>query len=304
MLLRRFVRTAAAVTATVALLVVLFRQFEGDPADTTGPVLAGALAAWWFVAGPPARAAASSGRMIEVAAWAARGAGLAGAAVYYASQGLDRARPDPVLAAFAVGLIGARVLQTVARRRGTGATNPLFPGGRRRALLIARWVGYVLLAVFARYVGLLAAVVLFWVPTRVHGWPVVPLAVLWAVVVGIGFGMIQVFSLRRSRVTYSHAYSAGLGVTHTTEDWQEQELLGPPVRTGLAPLLQARQVVGGWQSASSGYGSWGSTNTTTWADGWWQVRLVQFPPAYVPFWIDRPIRSLFDRRKRLDDGGE
>jgi hypothetical protein len=115
MLARRALFSLAALITAVALLVLLYQQFARERAAWPALVLSGALLVWWFTGQWPGRDAA-------VAAWAARGLLLAAAAAYYGMVGPDRPRLDPVMAAFAAGLITAGVLQRPDRG---------FPRGRR-----------------------------------------------------------------------------------------------------------------------------------------------------------------------------
>jgi hypothetical protein len=299
MLIRRALFSLAALTAAVALLVLLYGQFARAQAVWPGLVLSGALLVWWFTGRWPARGAATG--------WVARGLLLAAAAAYYGTVEPDRPRLDLVLAAFAIGLIAA------------GVPDRGLPRGRRLVLSIA----YVMAALTGRYLGYWLALALFWMPVRVlelfrdwwtAGWLVYPAAalvwLLWAVVVGIGLGILQRYDVRRRRVIHGQSYTygsppplMGMGMgsysytthTDTYEQSTEEELTRPPLRTGLVPLLQFRSVIGGWTSTTSRHGSWGSTTSTTHADGHWRVRAFHFPPAYLPIWLNPLVRAVSDR---------
>jgi hypothetical protein len=309
MLVRRALFSLAALTAAVALLVLLYHHFARDRAAWPGLVLSGALLVWWFTRPWPARVAAATG-------WAARGLLLAAAAAYYGMVGPDRPRLDPVLAAFAIALIVAGVLQR---------PDPGLPRGRRLVVSIA----YLVTALASRYLGYWLALSLFWVPVRMLGlirhwwaanWLVFPVAallwLLWAVIIGLGLGVLQSYEVRRRRVTHSQSYTYGsppplmgaglMGTgsysytthTNTSEQFQEEELTRPPLRTGLSPLVQVRRVAGGWTSSTSSQGGWASMTSTTYADGHWRVRALHFPPAYLPIWLNRLVQAGSSRRGR------
>jgi hypothetical protein len=310
MLARRALFSLASLTAAVAPLVLLYHQFTREPAAWADLVLSGALLVWWFTRQWPARGVAAAG-------WAARGLLLAAAAAYYGMVGLERPRLDPVMAAFAAGLILAGVLQRPDRG---------LPRGWRLVLSIA----YLVAALASRYLGYWLAFALFWVPVRAlellrdwwaASWLVVPVvalvSLLWAVVVGIGLGILQSYEVRRRRVTHGQSYTYGsppplLGTgsysyttrTDTYEQYQEEELTPPPPHTGLVPLLHVRRVVGGWTSTTSSHGTWGSTTSTTFADGHWRVRAFHFPPAYLPIWLNRLVRAASSRRGGIEAGDD
>ncbi|WP_345142224.1 hypothetical protein [Dactylosporangium darangshiense] len=286
------------------MLVLLYHQFARDRAAWPGLVLSGALLVWWFIRPWPARDAAG-------VAWIARGLVLAAAAAYYGMAGLDRPRLDPVLAAFAAALIAAGVLQR---------PDPGFPRGRRLVATIA----YLVAALAGRYLGYWLALALFWVPARALGllrdwwaanWLVFPVAalvwLLWAIVIGLGLGVLQSYEVRRRRVTHGQSYTYGsapplMGTgsysytthTNTYEQSEEEELTRPPLGTGLVPLVQVRWVAGGWTSSTSSHGGWGSAMSTTYADGHWRVRAFHFPPVYLPIWLNRLVQAGSSRRGR------
>jgi hypothetical protein len=335
---------------TLAVLVVLYRQFEGTASSLSLWALCGALLVWWFIgrwAWRPGRRLGVAGARARVLGWCVRGLLISAAAAWYGLIGIDRERLDPALAGVGVGLIGAYLLQRFGRRPAGEAARGSPVRGWRLVGMVACGVLAVACGLVARYLGYGLAVAVYWVPVEVVGavrgwwatrWLWMPTAALvytlWALVAGSVLGVWQTHIIRRHRVIEGHSQSWGSGsgmssvggwglgygsslgsgsfhtTTHTTshENYVDTDLTPPPLRTGLAALVQYRTVVGGWSSShTSSYGSGHSSMWTGYAEGVWRVRLVQFPPAYLPRWLDRGVRYLqahTDGRREVASAGE
>lgn len=237
-LLRRSTSFVAGWVAAVALLIVLYRQFENSAAPRGTWVAAGALVIWWaarWVWRPGARAGAHGAR-VRVAGWMLRGLLIAGAAAWYGSSGLVRERLDPVLAGVAAALFGTHLLLRVGRRpdgvgdsgavsdgnSGDRAANAERSPGRRMAALIGagalatvgglvlRSIGYgIAVAVYRVPVGALDLARGWW-DTR---WLIVPATTIawmaWAIVLAALTGLWQTHDIKRRRTIHSHSYTTG-----------------------------------------------------------------------------------------------
>ncbi|WP_041259626.1 hypothetical protein [Pseudofrankia inefficax] len=293
------------VGASALLVMLLYCQFYRHTPPWLGPAIGGALAVsflwpgtvrrWRWQRAEPARRERVS-RAVQVVAFDAARLFLCAAIAFYTLVRPDEFRLDLVLAGAAVAVLCARLLGWAGLRFGNDA-RPV-PRGQALARLVRRAAVFVAAAVCARFLVYGVAVGAFWVPVRAlhaaRAWNIVVLVIamavcwsLWAVIFGVGSGILQIHEHRWSRRTQGWGDGSYWHEDSWTEDHSPEHL-----RSGLGSLLRFHYRTSYSQTSSSGGGSFSYSTSSSITTGTTTEYLAVFPPEFAPFWLDLPNRGL------------